>query len=183
MSPDFDELIGAEVTPAERERLRRAHEALLIAGPPPDLPSSLARPPLHRSARAVRPLLLLAATLAVAAAFAGGWFASGIGGEHKEFTLGMRGTAAAPEASARLAVYDVDGAGNWPMKMTISGLPDGRYELVLTRSGKPVASCGAFLVHGKTLAWLNAPYKLKNYDGWAVVRPDSNRILLRTNSI
>jgi len=31
--PNFDELIGAEVTGAEREQLQHAHELLLQAGP------------------------------------------------------------------------------------------------------------------------------------------------------
>jgi hypothetical protein len=69
------------------------------------------------------------------------------------------------------------------MEMTISGLPDGRYELVLTRDGKPAVSCGLFLVHGRTVAQLNAPYRLREYDGWAVIRPSSARILLRTDAI
>jgi hypothetical protein len=181
MSPDFDELIGEGVAPAERERLRRAHEALLVAGPPPDLPVGLLRP--RTAGHRTRPLFLLAAALAVAAAFAGGWLAGGAGGRDAEFTLGMRGTSAVPAASAELALYPVDRAGNWPMKMKIGGLPDGRYELVLTRGGKAVASCGFFRVHGRTETSLNAPYLLKTYDGWAVVRPGSSRILLRTPQI
>jgi hypothetical protein len=180
--PDFDELVGEDLEPRERERLRRAHEALLAAGPPPDLPASLARP--RRAGRRARSLLLpLAAALALAAAFTGGWFASGVGDEDPQFTLGMQGTAAAPAAAADLAVYPIDSAGNWPMEMTISGLPDGRYELVLTRDGQPVASCGLFLVHGRTVTHLNAPYRLREYDGWAVTRPGSARILLRTDEI
>lgn len=179
--PDFDELVGDDLEPRERERLRRAHDALLAAGPPPDLPASLARPPARRRARPV--LLPLAAALALAVAFAGGWFASSAADEDPQFTLGMQGTAAAPAAAADLAVYPIDSAGNWPMAMTISGLPDGLYELVLTRDGKPVASCGLFLVHGRTVTLLNAPYRLREYDGWAVTPPGSSRILLRTDEI
>ena len=95
----------------------------------------------------------------------------------------MHGTIAAAAATAQIDVYPIDAAGNWPMKMHVSGLADGRYELVLTRHGKPVVSCGFFLVHGSTLATLNAPYKLRAYDGWAVVKPGSGRILLRTDRI
>ena len=84
---------------------------------------------------------------------------------------------------SELDVYPIDEAGNWPMKMHVSGLADGRYELVLTRDGKPVVSCGFFLAHGSTFASLNAPYKLRAFDGWAVIRPGSNRILLRTDQI
>jgi hypothetical protein len=181
MSPDLDDLIGEGVDPAERDRLRRAHDALLVAGPPPELPAGLVHPPAV--ARRPRPVLLLAATVAVAAAFFGGWFAGGAGGEDPDFSLAMEGTGAARAASATLDVYPIDEAGNWPMKMRVSGLPDGRYELVLTRAGSPVVSCGVFLVEGKTVAWLNAPYRLRQYDGWAVIRPGSDRILLKTDEI
>jgi hypothetical protein len=181
VSPDFDELVGADVTPAERDRLKRAHEALLLAGPPPALPEGLARPRRHR--RYARAALLAAAALAVVAAFLGGWALGKASGDDPDFSLVMQGTPAAVAAHADLDVYPIDDAGNWPMKMNVSGLADGRYELVLTRHGKPVASCGFFLVHGSTLAWLNAPYKLRAYDGWAVIRPGSTRILLRTDEI
>ena len=181
MSPEFDELIGSDVAPAERERLKRAHEALLVAGPPPELPDGLARPREHR--RYARPALLLAAAVAVMAAFLGGWLVGRAGGEEPDFSLAMRSTPAAAAGTAELDVYPIDDAGNWPMKMRVSGLADGRYELVLTRHGKPVASCGFFLVHGSTLAWLNAPYKLRAFDGWAVIRPGSSRVLLRTDEI
>jgi len=180
--PDFDELVGGALAPRERERLRRAHEALLAAGPPPDLPASLARPrPAGRRARAL--LLPLAAALALAVAFTGGWFAGSVTEQDPEFTLEMQGTAAAPAAVADLTVYPIDSAGNWPMEMQISGLPDGLYELALTRGGKPVASCGIFLVRGRTVTLLNAPYRLREYHGWAVTRPGSDRILLRTDEI
>jgi hypothetical protein len=180
--PDFDKLVGEGLAPRERERLFRAHDALIAAGPPPDLPASLGRPrPADRRARSL--LLPVAAALALAgAAFAGGWLTRGA--DHEiDFTLGMRGTAAAAAASAELVVYEQDEAGNWPMEMTISGLPDGLYELVLTRGGAPVASCGLFLVHGRTVTSLNAPYRLREYDGWAVTRSGSDRILLRTDEI
>jgi hypothetical protein len=179
--PDFDELVGGDLAPRERARLRRAHEALLAAGPPPDLPASLVRP--RRARPSKRALVLpLAAALAIVAAFAGGWFARDDGYE-VDFALGMHGTPAAPSAQAELLVFEKDNAGNWPMEMTISGLPDGRYELVLTRAGKPAASCGAFLVDGRTVTLLTAPYVLLEYDGWAVIRPGSPRILLRTDRI
>ena len=35
--PDFDALVGADVPGEERDRLRRAHELLVAAGPPPEL--------------------------------------------------------------------------------------------------------------------------------------------------
>jgi len=40
-APDFDELIDGEIDGAERERLRRMHELVLRAGPPPELSPQL----------------------------------------------------------------------------------------------------------------------------------------------
>jgi hypothetical protein len=40
--PDFHELVGNDLDPAERERLERVHEMLIAAGPPPELPQELA---------------------------------------------------------------------------------------------------------------------------------------------
>ena len=81
-----------------------------------------------------------------------------------------------------------DDDGNWPMQLTVRNLPrvgaQTRYELVLTRRGKFAASCGTFLVaSSKTIAFLNAPYKLRTYDGWAIIRPGSSKILVRTDEI
>ena len=38
-APNFDDLIGEDVPAWERERLRRAHDLLVAAGPPPELPA------------------------------------------------------------------------------------------------------------------------------------------------
>ena len=43
--PEFDDLIGADVPAGERERLLSAHEALLTAGPPAELPPGLEQAP------------------------------------------------------------------------------------------------------------------------------------------
>ena len=42
---NLDELIGADTTGAERERLQRAHDMLLEAGPPPELSPKLEEGP------------------------------------------------------------------------------------------------------------------------------------------
>ena len=74
--PNFDDLIGAEVTDAEREQLRRTHELLLEAGPPPELPPSLQKAPNFgvfslRQRRVVkRRALVLLAAVSCAAGFA-----------------------------------------------------------------------------------------------------------------
>ena len=176
-------------------RLRRAHEALLAAGPPAELPPDLATPPGRRERPAVRlmPRRRLGAALVLAAALAlagfGGGYLLGAGEEAfpTDFVLVMHGTDRAPNAAASLAVGEIDEAGNWPMKMTVQGLPElargARYELLLTKSGEPSVSCGTFIVSGKTLVFLNAPYRLRQYDGWVVTREGSQEILLRTDEI
>ena len=189
MTPRFDELVEPDVPAEERERLRRAHEALVAAGPPPELPASLERPPALPQVvsfpRRRVALGALAAALA-AAAFAGGLLVGDRGedgGFATDFVLRMTGTAAAPDGLAVLAVGEIDRAGNWPMKMTVTGLAPGRYELLLTRDGKLAESCGTFIVDGRTVVFLNAPYRLRQFDGWVVTGERSERILLRTPEI
>ena len=182
--PDFRDFVGEEVPEPERERLRAAHEMLVAAGPPPELSPALEEPPaiggtvtlLPRRRRAA--LLLLAAALA-AAAFGGGYFAGGHGHSPSAFksisAIQMHGTEAAPNALATIELADVDSSGNWPMLVTVQGLPQlpkgGYYELYLTRHGKIAATCGTFTVHpGTTRVRLNAPYKLKAFDGWIVTK-------------
>ena len=43
--PDFDDLIGNDVEASERARLERVHQALIEAGPPPELSPRLSAPP------------------------------------------------------------------------------------------------------------------------------------------
>jgi hypothetical protein len=54
-TPDLDSLIDGHVLGPERGRFARVHDVLVRAGPPPELPDTLARP----SAVAVRRLTLL----------------------------------------------------------------------------------------------------------------------------
>lgn len=187
MKDSFSELVGDDVEPGERERLRRAHDLLLAAGPVPELPASLAESRAaagsapRRRPRPTRLALPLAAALA-AAALAGGY----VGRESAEpfetdFVLTMRGTALAPTASASLRVGELDEAGNWPMEVTVEGLsPGAHYELILTRGRRPAASCGFFLAQeGRTVVFLNAPYRFDDYDGWVVTRAGTAQVVLR----
>jgi len=174
-TPDFDALVGADVDPAERERLRRVHDLLVAAGPPPVLPARLessrvrAFPPRRALA------LLLAAALAVAA-FGAGWLARGDDGFEVRAAVPMRGTAAEPDASGTIRLGYPDDLGNWEMLVTVRGLhalpKDGYYVLLLTKRGKAIATCGSFKVAGprETTVRLGASYRLENFDGW-VVRP------------
>jgi hypothetical protein len=198
--PDFRELVGDDLSPDERARLQRVHELLVSAGPPPDLPPALERAPTPGAAatgflprRRRGALLALAAALA-AAAFGAGFLVADRGGDagpeafETDFSLVMRGTQAAPGAVASLVVGKRDDDGNWPMELTVRNLPplgdDERYELYLTRGGEIGPSCGTFFVQSdKAVAHLNAPYKLKQFDGWVIVREGSHEVLVRTDEI
>jgi hypothetical protein len=185
-TPDFDELIGAEADPAERARLRAVHELLVQAGPPPELsPEIEAGPTLamtlqRRPRRPRHRILLLAASLAVVAAVFLAGYVTG-NGHHDTVsgttTLSLVGTKAAPGALASLQIAPVDASGNWPIKISVTGLPKlprhGYYTVFLVRNGKPLAPCGFFVVASRSSGeslWLNAPYKLQKHDTWVVTK-------------
>ena len=185
-TPDFNELIGSEVDQTERERLRAVHELLLQAGPPAELsPEIEAGPTLamtlqRTSRRPRRTVMLLAAALAVCAlAFLAGYIAgNGKGnGLSAGRTMSLTGTKAAPGALASLRIEPADPSGNWPMKISVTGLPKlpahGYYTVYLMRHGKPYAPCGTFVVsggaHGVSV-WLNAPYGVRAGDTWVVTK-------------
>ena len=183
MRPDFDELVGTDLPPGERERLERVHELLVAAGPPPaplEAPVVELRPERRRGV-----LLAIAAALAVAAFALGAALVDGSGGRSLDFTETMTGTAAT-QATASLAVYDLDEAGNWPMELTVSDLApaaSGRpYELWLTRGGKLAAFCGGFFTDddGWATVPMNAPYRFDEFDGWVIVEEGSETPLLTT---
>jgi hypothetical protein len=196
--PNLRELLGDDVPRDELQRLGRVHELLVRAGPPPELPSELADPPQPEGAVALLPrhrwrtLAALAAALALAA-FGAGWLAASSGDSDEaafpaiDFRVPMHGTRAAPNAVASIAVAERDEAGNWPLAMTVRGLPDLRdgeeYELWLTKDGKLAALCGPFRTDGDNVAYLNAPYRLRSYDGWVVTRAGDKRFLLKTTKV
>jgi hypothetical protein len=191
--PSFDELVGADTSGAERERLRHVHELLLEAGPPPELTAKLRKAPgsepgvVRLQQRRVvkrRGLLLLAAALSIVAVFAAGYAVSSsrqsgtsAGATGVAKTLELKGTRLAPNAQATLEVgKPLD--GNWPMTLSVIGLrklpPHVYYEVYLVRDGKPWGSCGTFRVANSSQAvtlTLNAPYKLRKGDTWVVTRP------------
>ena len=184
MRPAFDELVGTDLAPGERERLERVHELLVAAGPPPEpLEAPVVEP---RSERRRGVLLALAAALAVAAFALGAALVDGSGGRSLDFTETMTGTAAATQATASLAIYDLDEAGNWPMELTVSDLAPAasgrRYELWLTRGGKLAAFCGGFLTDdgGRATVPMNAPYRFDEFDGWVIVEEGSETRFLTT---
>jgi len=184
MNPDFDDLVGTDLDPHERERLERVHELLLEVGPPPELGQRNVVPLAPRRRRGV--LLALAAAIAVTAFAFGASLVEGPSGRSVDFELVMKGTPAATSASGSLVVYELDDAGNWPMELRVAGLPPrsgaGPFELWLTRNGKLAALCGAFVTadSGAAAVPMNAPYRLDDYDGWVVVVEGTTAPLLTT---
>jgi len=184
MTPEFDELVGTDLDPGERERLERVHELLVAAGPPPE--AGLAVPVELRPRPRRGALLAIAAALAVAAFALGAALVEGSSGRSVDFTESMEGTSAAASATASLAVFDIDAAGNWPMELTVAGLPpsqSGRpFELWLTRGGELAALCGGFFTNddGWATVPMNAPYRFDDFDGWVVVEEGSKTPLLTT---
>jgi hypothetical protein len=154
---------------------------LVEAGPPPELPPKLEAPPalgggkvgfLPRRRRGA--MLVLAAAIA-AIAFGAGYLAGAAdpGGDSNR-VLALHGTALDPDARGSIELSGRDDAGNWPMLVDVRGLkelgPRGYYEVLLERGGKVVGPCGSFLVQdGAAKVVLNAPYRIKQGDGWLVV--------------
>lgn len=134
----------------------------------------------RRANRRRRTMLLAAAAAVLALAFLGGYITGNGGKSASGNILRLAGTRAAPKALASLQIEPEDAAGNWPMKLSVEGLPtlpaNSYYEVYIVRGGKPWASCGTFVVAGKqgTTVQLNAPYRLKPGDSWVVTRTTFN---------
>jgi Anti-sigma-K factor rskA len=185
--PSFRDLLGDDLPAEERRRLERVHDLLVEAGPPPELPPSLAEAPGNGAQspswlprRRLGAAFSLAAAIALVA-FLGGYVA-GLNKSEFEPTreVAMQGTAAQPDASALIRLGSTDAAGNLSMVVSVRGLPrlakPQYYELYLTRNGKPVASCGTFNVQqGTTTLDFTVPYSLKRFDGWIVTRWEPNQ--------
>jgi anti-sigma-K factor RskA len=185
---DLHDLVGEELSGEELARLRRVHELLLAAGPPPELSPTLERAPTvgETARREGRPFFLpqrrlgaalLAAAAVAALAFGAGYLTGHAGrGFQSERTVVMRGTALARQAVASIEIGSTDKGGNIPMLVHVRGLSKlparGYYEVFLTKRRRPVVSCGTFKVKGSetTSFRLSIPYSLKRYDGWVVTR-------------
>jgi hypothetical protein len=205
MKPDFEDLVGTDLEPEERDRLRRAHDLLIAAGPPPELPPGLADPTGPPEAEIVpfwnrrRNAAVAVLAAAVAALAFGVGYLTGHKHSGQSFTEGaivMSGTVAAPEgAHGSVQLGSKDDAGNWPMLVRISTLhklPDGAYyTLWMTKKGRAAAPCGSFLVRGgdhPIEVKFTVAYKRTNFDGWVVTlqkrgQHDPGRVLLRSASI
>lgn len=193
MKDRFEDLIDGveDLDPAERERLRRVHELLLEAEPPPEVPYALREAPLAKPVRLLPQrrrftLALIAAALA-AIAFGSGFL---LGGRSDDVTVfrnvSMAGVGEGRGGFASIEIREQDEAGNWPMVVRLRGLDESRsrddyYELWLTKDGELADSCGRFILDdGVTEVTLSVPYGFKNYDGWVVTRRGSEKPLLST---
>lgn len=177
--PDFRELVGEDVSGEEEARLRRAHDLLVAAGPPPELPQRLVEAP-HPEGRVealarnrLRTGLVLAAATVVAAFAVGYLFGAGVdSGSGTGFTPSR--IVVLGQSGGRLAVVRIgerDRSGNRPMLVTAEGLERQKggdyYTLFMTRNGKPLAVCGTFNVEdeGSTTVRLNIAYEVDRFDG------------------
>jgi hypothetical protein len=203
VTPDFEELVGSDLDPEERARLLRAHNLLIAAGAPAELPPSLVEPGGIRAEttpfvnrRRIATIAALAAALA-AVAFGAGYL-TGHNGNGSGFadkrTVVMHATPSAPSgAIASIAFGDRDDAGNWQMLVRVSNLKKlsrgAYYTLWLTRKGHAAVQCGSFIVGGgrdaTTEVRFTVAYKLTNFDGWVVTEQmrghhEPGRVLLTT---
>ena len=199
MTPEFRELVGDEGSPEELERLRRTHDLLVAAGPPPELSPDLADPPEIGKPPEVTMLpkrhrlsAWLVAAAIVAVFFGIGYLVGNRGSEvPTQRLVAMQGVGTFASAKASIRVGAEDEHGNWPLVLTVHDLrklPKGSwYELYLTRRGRLGESCGTFNAGpGTTTVRLSVPYSLKDV-GWAVTAhvrgaPKSGTKVLLTTS-
>jgi hypothetical protein len=182
--PRFGDLVGNDLSPAERERLEHVHDMLVAAGPPPELPQELAEAPqpqgrlVDLARKRLRTGLLLAATLVIAT-FAFGYFLGARGEDSATSTLTPTKQVVLGKAADRFAVVGIgerDSNGNWPMVVRVEGLEHlskgDYYTLFMTREGKPVVQCGTFNVAEDGLTTISFPvaYDPARYDGLLLTR-------------
>ena len=187
----FEDLVdGTGLSAEEEARLRRVHDLLVQAGPPPDLPPALERLPSAPVEAEVMqfpllprrrwPLVAVAAAALLVLGFGGGYLVGHAKKKPTEFAaqrvVPMRGS----NALALLRVATRDSAGNWPMQLEVNNLPTQKagdyYELWLTRNGTPIAPCGSFRVNARTTTVrLSVPYDFKRFQGWVVTKQTETR--------
>lgn len=178
---DLESLLDGVGLP-DRNRFLRTHDLLLEAGPLPELPASLSKPP-PVAVRVLRPLptsaqprtraLIAPLAAALALAAGAGIYVATRTSDSILTTVTMHATAAAPGASAVVRVGARDRSGNLPITLRVRGLPalpaGSVYEMYLTDKGRVVGSCGVFNSNGRwTVVKLNAPYRVGEYSGWLI---------------
>jgi Anti-sigma-K factor rskA len=192
-TPDFDDLVGLDVPAGERERLHRVHELLVQADAPAELSPELERIPwpeealqplgLMRRPRAERPRRPRLVYFAAAATLVAVGFLIGQATTSKDTsidaarTVRMHGVGSASTAAAVIDVGRGNDEGNWPMLISVRGLPPAPkgtyYSLWLSAHGKPKFLCGTFNTKAgatATVIRMSAAYPLQEggFDGWIV---------------
>jgi hypothetical protein len=177
--PDFRDLVGNDLSPAERERLEQVHNLLVAAGPPPELPQALAQAPrqegrlVELARNRLRTGLVLAAALVIAA-FGVGYFFGAQGEESNPAAFTAVKTAvlgASPDRLAVVSIGEQDADGNWLMVVTVEGLDHlsggDYYTLFMTRGTTRKVTCGTFNVddEGVTTIRLSVAYDVSRFDG------------------
>ena len=194
--PDFDALVGDDVSAEERDRLRRAHDLLVAAGPPAELAPELesvpwpddALAPVWAGGRKSRPRrkVILAAAFATAIVIGvvlGQATNSSTPSIDAQRSVKLQGTELARNASGTLELGKRDRHGNYPMVLHVKNLPKlpgtGYYDLYLTKGGKPLVLCVTFNVDGETVVRFSAAYALEHFDhnGWVVTRQPSGHFI------
>jgi len=190
--PDFEELVGADLTADERVGMERVDRLLRAAGPPPaEIPGSLTRAVerIGRQRLWTRPRAALA--VAFAASLAAIFFGLGRWADsnstHYRASIEMRPASSVPNASALIKLGERETSGNWKLELQVDGLPrlpeDRYYVLWLAKDGEYAATCGGFNVQGRTVVDMTASYRLSDYDAWVISEADPDAPWLLTAKI
>jgi hypothetical protein len=190
--PDFDELVGAGVSPEERAELERVDSLLRAAGAPPaEIPSSLTRRVEKIGSRPFWTWRRAGVAVALAALLAALFFGIGrwTGGDAVAYraSIPMQATSTNTRAEGLIKVGEKDSNGNWRIRLEVKGLPplagDRYYVLWLAKDGKYAATCGSFNVKGDTVVNMTAGYRLSDYDAWVISEARDNAPWLLTARI
>jgi hypothetical protein len=190
--PDFEELVGADLSATERADMERVDRMLRAAGPPPaEIPGSLTRAVERIGTQRLWSRRRTAFALALAAALATGFFGLGRWADsdstHYRASIEMRPASSVPNASALIKLGERETSGNWKLELQVDGLPrlpeDRYYVLWLAKDGHYAATCGGFNVQGHTVVDMTASYRLSDYDAWVISEAETDSPWLLTAKI
>jgi hypothetical protein len=111
-----------------------------------------------------------------------GWLLGGGGGGRQE--VRSYELSGAGGATGTVTVFRADDAGNWPLELSVTGLPTSSsraptYQLWLSDRGRPTRAVGAFLTReGEADVELSVPTQPSAVDGWVVLVEGSTEPVL-----
>ena len=183
-SPDFDELVGNDLEPDERARLERVHELLVAAGPPPEpLEAPVELRPAGDAARCSRSPRHSRSPRSRSAPRS----STDRAGAASTSPRRWPGPRPQSDATASLAVFELDDAGNWPMELTVVRAAAGAERPPVRalaharrRARGPVRRLRHERRGGAASVPMNAPYRFDEFDGWVIVEEGSETPLLTT---